>query len=165
MQNKLGFIFIFEREYLRSTASKIGIISESSKYFSQKVHTGSDPMCTSTFFIHIDRCTVGKGNAVGSIEGLQVNPAVTKSQPDFHKRLQQQTVPERRQRRWRQLVHPCLFAPAAYLPYKVISSLWSEPRLQHATDTESLILTSEEAPRALQLSPKLHEVLSYPEKR
>ena len=71
------------------SVAKIGIISESSKYFSQKVHTGSDPMCTSTFFIHIDRCTVGEGNAVGSIEGFQVNPAVTKSQPDFHKRLQQ----------------------------------------------------------------------------
>ena len=40
---------------------------------------------------------------------------------------------------------------------QVIGGLRREPRLQHVADAEALILTSEEAPRALQLSPELHE--------
>ena len=33
----------------------------------------------------------------------------------------------------------------------------AKPNLQHVADAEPLILTSEEAPRALQLAPELHE--------
>jgi hypothetical protein len=45
----------------------------------------------------------------------------------------------------------------AYLPDKVVISFGWEPRLQHIADAEPLILTSEEVPRALQLTPELHK--------
>ena len=45
----------------------------------------------------------------------------------------------------------------AHLPNKLIGGLAVEPQLQDVTDTEPLVLTSEEAPRALQQKPKLHE--------
>ena len=45
----------------------------------------------------------------------------------------------------------------AYLPDEVVSGFTSEPRLKDATDAEALVLTSEEAPRALQPKPELHK--------
>jgi hypothetical protein len=45
----------------------------------------------------------------------------------------------------------------ADLPDEIICGLAAEPRLQHVTDTEPSALTSEEAPRALQHLPELHE--------
>ena len=45
----------------------------------------------------------------------------------------------------------------AHLPDEVVGSLGTKPRLQHISDAEALILTSEEAPRALQLSPEHHK--------
>jgi hypothetical protein len=43
------------------------------------------------------------------------------------------------------------------LPDKIIGSFNAEPRFQHPADTESPILTSEEAPRALQHPPEHYE--------
>ena len=45
----------------------------------------------------------------------------------------------------------------ADFPDEVIGGFSGEPQLQHVADAEALILTSEEAPRALQLAPELHE--------
>ena len=40
---------------------------------------------------------------------------------------------------------------------QVVAGLKAEPRFQHPADAEALILTSEEAPRALQPKPELHK--------
>jgi hypothetical protein len=45
----------------------------------------------------------------------------------------------------------------AHLPDKIIGGLNTEPRLQHVADAKALILTSEEAPCALQPAPELHK--------
>jgi hypothetical protein len=45
----------------------------------------------------------------------------------------------------------------AHLPDKVVVGFNAEPQLQYSADAEPLILTSEEAPRALQHPPELHE--------
>jgi hypothetical protein len=45
----------------------------------------------------------------------------------------------------------------AYLPNEVIGGFIAEPHLQHVADAEALILSSEEAPCALQLSPEQHK--------
>ena len=47
----------------------------------------------------------------------------------------------------------------AHLPDEIIGGFIAEPRLQYITDAEALVLSSEEAPRALQLSPESHEEL------
>ena len=46
---------------------------------------------------------------------------------------------------------------AAHLPDEIIGGFRAEPRLQDAADAEALVLTSEEASRALQPKPELHE--------
>ena len=58
---------------------------------------------------------------------------------------------------WRQLVKPGLLAQTAHLPYHIVGNVGDKPRLQHPADAEAPVLTSEEAPRALQLAPELHE--------
>ena len=45
----------------------------------------------------------------------------------------------------------------ADLPDKIAGGFIAEPCLQHIADTEPLILTSEEAPRALQPALELHK--------
>jgi hypothetical protein len=60
--------------------------------------------------------------------------------------------------RWQwQWVPSFLFTLVAYFPDEVIGGFGAEPRLQHVADAETLVLTSEEAPRALQTFPELHE--------
>ena len=44
-----------------------------------------------------------------------------------------------------------------HLPYKIIRSFIAKPRFQHAAYAEAFILTSEEAPCALQPKPELHK--------
>ena len=59
----------------------------------------------------------------------------------------------------RQLVPTFLLAQVAHLPDTIIIGFIAEPRLHDIADAEALILTSEEAPRALQLAPELHETI------
>ena len=63
------------------------------------------------------------------------------------------------ERRGLQFVPACLITEVAYLPDKVIVGFNAEPQLQYSADAETLILTSEEAPRALQHPPELHEAI------
>ena len=56
-----------------------------------------------------------------------------------------------------QLVPTFLLAQVAYLPDEVVCGFCWKPRLQYVADTEAAVLTSEEAPRALQLAPEQHE--------
>jgi hypothetical protein len=46
-----------------------------------------------------------------------------------------------------------------HLPDVIIIGFIAKPRLHDVPDTETLALTSEKAPRALQLSPELHEAI------
>ena len=57
----------------------------------------------------------------------------------------------------RQLVPAFLLTQVAYLPDEVIISFGWEPRLQYAADAEATVLTSEEAPCALQPLPEQHK--------
>ena len=60
--------------------------------------------------------------------------------------------------RW-QFVPPFLLAQVTHLPDAIIVGFIAEPRLQHVADAITLALTSEEAPRALQLPPEHHEAI------
>ena len=59
-------------------------------------------------------------------------------------------------RRW-ELVPAGLLALNTHMPNKVIGGFNTKPQLHHTADAESLILTSQEAPCALQLAPELHK--------
>ena len=111
-------------------------------------------------FVHIQRRTLRKRDAVGGVEGLQVNLVVADALPDRHHSPQEFTMLAGIERRQRKLVPPFLLAPAAHLPDKVFGCLTAEPRLQHVPDAEPLALTSEEVPRALQTKPEPHKVHS-----
>ena len=105
---------------------------------------------------------MGKCDAIGAIEGFQVYPVVADAQPHGHDSTQEFTVLARIERRQRQfvptllglIVHRCL---VAHLPDKVISGFVAEPRFQDVADAEAFVLSSEEAPRALQPAPELHK--------
>ena len=114
-------------------------------------------MLNASFLVNINRCTLGKDNAVSFVDCPQVNPVVADAQPHCHDSTQEFTVLARIERRDGQFVPTLLITAVAHLPDKVISGFPAEPHLQHATDAEALILSFEEAPRALQLSPELHE--------
>ena len=47
----------------------------------------------------------------------------------------------------------------AYLPNEVVSSACAIPFLEDVPNTEPAVMVGEKAPRALQLSPELHETL------
>ena len=63
----------------------------------------------------------------------------------------------RKERGLRQFIPPFLLAQVAHSPNKIIVGFKAKPRLHHIANTEPLALTSEEAPRALQLPPEHHE--------
>ena len=58
-----------------------------------------------------------------------------------------------------QFVPPFLLAQVAHSPDKIIIGFIVEPRFHHIANTEPFALTSEEAPRALQLPPEHHEAI------
>ena len=114
-------------------------------------------MLNASFLVNINRCTLGKDNAVSFVDCPQVNPVVADAQPHGHDSTQEFTVLARIERRDGQFVPAFLITAVAHLPDKVIVGFPTEPHLQHATDAEALILFSEEAPRALQPKPELHK--------
>ena len=63
----------------------------------------------------------------------------------------------RKERGLWQFVPPFLLAQVTHSPNKIIVGFKAEPRLHHIANTEPFALTSEEAPRALQLPPEHHE--------
>ena len=119
-------------------------------------------MLNASFLVNINRCTLGKDNAVSFVDCPQVNPVVADAQPHCHDSTQQFAVLARIERRQRQfvptllglIVHRCL---VAHLPDKVISGFVTEPCLQDVADAEAFVLSSEEEPRALQPAPELHK--------
>ena len=113
--------------------------------------------------IHINRCTLWESYAVGTVESLQLHLfVVVYACPDGYYGAQQFAVLSRIEARQRQFV-PALLGLIIYgcqttdVPDEVIGGFSTEPRLQHIAYAEPLVLTSEEAPRALQPLPELHE--------
>ena len=102
------------------------------------------------------RCTVREGDAISLIEGFEVHLTHTYVQADRHDGSEQFTM-HTRMERWRgqRIVTTDALVvddrALADLPDEVIVGLSAEPRLQDVADAEALVLTSEEAPRALQL--------------
>ena len=109
------------------------------------------------FLININRCTFREGDAIGRVESTEMNLVIADAQPYRHDSPQQLSVLARIERWRRQFVPPLLLAPVAHFPYKIIVGFIAEPHFQHISDAEALILTSEEAPRALQPKPELHK--------
>ena len=116
----------------------------------------------SFLLIHVNRCTVREDDAISAVEGFQVYLIETDARLDGDDRSQQFTMLAWIERGQRQFV-PALLrlsidsGQAAHLPDNVVGGLTLEPQLQHATDTETLALRAEEAPRALQHLPEPHE--------
>ena len=109
------------------------------------------------FFININRGTLGEGDAIGGIEGFQMDLVIADAQLDRHDSPQQLSVLVRIERRRWQFVPPLLLTPVAHFPHKIFVGFIAEPRFQHISDAEAFTLTSEEAPRALQPKPELHK--------
>ena len=114
------------------------------------------------FLVDINRCTVRKGDAIGRVEGFQVYLVIADAQPYRHDGSYEFAVLARIERGHRQFVPTFLRFPVygsqvAHLPDNIVGGFVAEPRLQHVADAEPLILTSEEAPRALQPAPEHHE--------
>ena len=116
----------------------------------------------SFLFIDINWCTIRKGDAIRLVECFQIYFPHADAETYRHDSPQQFTMSTWIERGRREFV-PALLrlsvdnSRMTHLPDNVIVSFSSEPRLQHIANTESLILTSEEAPRALQPPPEHHE--------
>ena len=102
---------------------------------------------------------MGESLAVGGIENFQIYFPKADACTYSYNSAQQFAVPARIETGQRQLVPTFLLAQVAYLPNHIIGSLTTEPRLQYVSDAETLTLTSEEAPCALQPKPELHKAI------
>ena len=100
---------------------------------------------------------MGECLAVGGIENFQIYFPKADASTYSYNSAQQFAVLARIETGQRQLVPTFLLAQVAYLPNHIIGSLTTEPRLQYVSDAETLTLTSEEAPCALQPKPELHK--------
>ena len=121
-------------------------------------HTQGADYLHLTFLIHIYRCAVRERYAVGLVEGFEVYFLVEADAQSYGNYCPEQfPVLTRVQRRRGKFVPTFLFAKHTDLPNKIISSLIAEPRLQHVAYAEAFVLTSEEAPCALQHPPELHK--------
>ena len=103
-----------------------------------------------SLLIFINRCTVREDDAVSRVEGFQIDSPIADARTYGYDSTQEFTVLARIETGQRQLVPAFLLAQVADLPDKVVICFGWEPRLQDVTDAETLILTSEEAPCALQ---------------
>ena len=109
------------------------------------------------FLVDINRCTFREGDAIGRVEGFQIDSPITDARLHGYDSTQELSMLARKEAgRW-QFVPPLLFAPVAHFPDKIIVSFMAEPRFHHIANTEPFALTSEEALRALQLPPEHHE--------
>ena len=61
--------------------NKMGAFSKNSCW---STFIGQQLLLTSFLFIHIDRCTVGESDAIGFIQGFQVNLVETDARLDGH---------------------------------------------------------------------------------
>ena len=109
----------------------------------------------SFLLIHIEGCALGEGDAVSCVQIVKTHLAQTDAQPHRHDGSQQFAMLARIERGRRQLIQSAKLLVAddgiaAHLPDKLVGGLVAKPHLQHIADTEPLILSSEEAPRALQ---------------
>ena len=109
------------------------------------------------FLVNINRCTFREGDAVGRVEGFQIDSPITDASLHGNDSTQEFTMFARKERGLRQFIPPLLLAQVTHSPDKIIVGFKAEPRLHDVPDTETLALTSEEAPRALQLPPEHHE--------
>ena len=100
-----------------------------------------------------------KGYAIGTIQGLQIDAPEADAGAYGHDGTQQLAMLARIETGQRQLVPALLLAQATYFPDKVIVGFDWEPRFQHVADAEATVLTSEEAPCALQSAPELHKAI------
>ena len=137
--------------------------SESNRWCLASLESVQLDSCT-FLFIDVNRCTLGECDAVGSIEGFEINPIEADASLHGDDRTEKFTVLARIERRYRQFIPAFLRLPiddgrVTDLPDEIIGGLNTKPNLQHIADAITLILTSEEAPRALQLPPELHETI------
>ena len=102
---------------------------------------------------------MGECLAVGGIENFQIYFPKADACTYSYNSAQQFAVLARIETGQRQLVPTFLLAQVAYLPNHIIGSLTTEPRLQYASYAETLTLTSEVAPCALQPKPELHKAI------
>ena len=111
------------------------------------------------FLVNINRCTFREGDAIGRVEGFQIDSPITDARLHGHDSTQELSMLARKERGLRQFIPPFLLAQVAHSPNKIIVGFKAEPRLHDVPDTKPLALTSEEAPRALQHPPEHHEAI------
>jgi len=110
----------------------------------------------SGLLIHINRCALGERDAVGGVEGAQVDAVETDAEADGHNGAQELAVLARVEcGRWQGVPAAERFllvegGQLTHLPDEVIGGAQSEPCLQDAPHAEALMLRPQEAPRALQ---------------
>jgi hypothetical protein len=92
-----------------------------------------------------------EGLAIGRVEGFQINLPIADARFYGYDNTQQLAVFARIETGPEQLVPPFLITKATDFPNEVIIRLACKPRLQYTANAETLILTSEEVPCALQL--------------
>ena len=109
------------------------------------------------FLINVQRCAVGEGYAVGSIQRLQVYTIEADARAGGYYGSQQFAMLSGIEARLLQLVPSFLFAHVAYLPDKVIVGLSIKPRFQYIANAKSLAVASQQSPCALHHSPEQHK--------
>ena len=110
-------------------------------------------------FPDVYRHRVREGDAVGSVESMEVHLARTEAEGDGREGAQQLAMRARLQLRQGHFVPPLHLRAKTHLEDEVVFSAMVQPCFEDVADAEALALQEVEPPRALQQKPELHEAL------
>ena len=117
----------------------------------------------SFLFTNIYRRAFWESDAVGGVEGAEVDAVEADACTDRHDSTEQFAMPTRIEAgQWQRVIAAdglvcALRSLEAHFPDEIVGSAEAEPRLQHVAGAEALVLPQEELPRVLQPQPELHE--------
>ena len=110
-----------------------------------------------SLLIDVDRRSLGEGDAVGLVEGVEVHLTHADVEGDGGQGAQELAMRTWLQQRQRQFVPPFLLRALADLPDEVVGGAKAEPCFEDVAHAVAAMLSEVEPPRVLQLAPELHE--------
>jgi len=112
-----------------------------------------------SFLIDIDWRSLGEGDAVGPVEGVEIHFAHADMEGGRRQGAQEFAMRTWLQLRQGQFVPPLQLRALADLPDEVVAGAKAEPCFEDVAHAVAAMLPEVEPPRALQLAPELHEAL------
>ena len=112
-----------------------------------------------SLLIDINRRSLGEGDAVGPVEGVEVHFAHADMEGDGRQGAQEFAMRTWLQQRQGQFVPPLQLSAPADLPDEVVAGAKAQPCFEDVAHAVAAVLPEVEPPRVLQLAPELHEAL------